>query len=103
MQHLDPQLEIASRVLSGIIAQDRNRKLPDRIDDILHALEVAAELIRQREGHGAPTLEHKPRLSAPAKAMERKIQRDDTPPLPDLIAAQRNDEIERPRRRPTLH
>lgn len=103
MQQLDPQLEIASRVLSGIIAQDRNRKLSDRMEDILHSLEVAAELIRQRDGHTTPALEHKPRLGAPPKALERRIQRDEMPPLPDLIAAQRNEQIERPRRRPTLH
>ena len=42
MQQLDPQLEIASRVLSGIIAQDRNRQLAYRFDDIRHSLDVAA-------------------------------------------------------------
>lgn len=56
MQPLEPKLEIASRLLSGIISQDRNRKLTDRSDDIRHSLDVAAELIRQSDDAARRTL-----------------------------------------------
>lgn len=102
MQQLDPQLEIASRVLSGIIAQDRNRKLPDRLDDIRHSLEVAAELIRQRDGNQTPALDHKPHLITPPKTLERRIERDEVP-FENLLDARRAPDNVRPRRRPTLH
>ena len=99
---LDPQLEIASRVLSGIIAQDRNRQLADRIDDIRHSLEVAAELIRQRDGGEAPSYEYRPPLNPAPKTLERRIERDQLP-LRDLLHARRPDEAVKPRKGPTVH
>lgn len=103
MQQPDPQLEIASRVLSGIIAQDRNRKLLDRIDDIRHSLEVAAELIRQRDGGQSPDYDLTPRLTPGPRTMERKIERDETPPFSELLAERQAREAAKPRKGPTLH
>lgn len=34
----DPQLDIAARLLSSIVAQDRNRTLADRDEDLDHSL-----------------------------------------------------------------
>jgi hypothetical protein len=99
---LDPKLEIASRVLSGIIAQDRNRQLIERVDDIRHSLEVAAELIRQRDGGETPTYEHKPPLHAAPKTLERKVEREEVP-LPELLQARRDAEATKPRKGSTLH
>lgn len=99
----DPQLEIASRVLSGIIAQDRNRKLLDRIDDIRHSLEVAAELIRQRDGGQSPDYDLTPRLAPGPRTMERKIERDEGLSFSERRAARTpSDEVRRPKG-PTLH
>ncbi|KAB7776254.1 hypothetical protein [Xanthomonas sp. LMG 12459] len=48
-------LQIASRLISGLLCQERHCRLPDRVDDIRHALEVAAEMMRQyRGGSSAP-------------------------------------------------
>jgi hypothetical protein len=48
-------LQIASRLVSGLLCQERHCRLPDRVDDIRHALEVAAEMMRQyRGGSSAP-------------------------------------------------
>ena len=76
MQQLEPQLEIASRLLSGIISQDRNRKLGDRADDIRHSLDVAAELIRQSDERKPPELNLT--LEPPTvKTRERIIEREE--------------------------
>jgi hypothetical protein len=99
---IDPQLEIASRVLSGIIAQDRNRQLIERVDDIRHSLEVAAELIRQRDGGGTPTYEHKPPLHVAPKTLERKVEREEVP-LQELLQARRSAGPTKPTKGPTLH
>lgn len=48
-------LQIASRLISGLLCQERHCRLPDRVDDIRHALEVATEMLRQyRGGSSAP-------------------------------------------------
>lgn len=48
-------LQIASRLISGLLCQERHCRLHDRVDDIRHALEVAAEMMRQyRGGSSAP-------------------------------------------------
>ncbi|WP_267122993.1 hypothetical protein [Xanthomonas sacchari] len=48
-------LQIASRLISGLLCQERHCRLPDRVDDIRHALEVASEMMRQyRGGSSAP-------------------------------------------------
>lgn len=76
MQQLEPKLEIASRLLSGIISQDRNRKLDDRSDDIRHSLEVAAELIRQSGESTPPDLELTFDPPRPIKTREALIERE---------------------------
>lgn len=73
---LEPKLEIASRLLSGIISQDRNRKLDDRSDDIRHSLEVAAELIRQSGERSPPDLELTLDPPRPIKTREALIERE---------------------------
>ncbi len=76
MQQLEPKLEIASRLLSGIISQDRNRKLGDRSDDIRHSLEVAEELIRQSDGRTPPNLDLALNPPTPIKTREAVIERE---------------------------
>lgn len=95
------KLDIASRLLSGIISQDRNRRLLDRLDDIDHSLEVADELIRRSQGHASPVSEHtlRPR---PSRTRERVVERD-APPLHELLDARRGPAAPRPPRGPTLH
>ena len=106
MQQLEPTLEIASRLLSGIISQDRNRRLDDRTEDIRHSLEVAAELIRQSDDRKPPELD----LTLdppPIKTREAVIQREELS-LSDL-RAQRQRTASSPRASdmvkgpPTLH
>ncbi|MEE7546255.1 hypothetical protein HF319_03645 [Xanthomonas sp. Kuri4-1] len=60
-------LQIASRLVSGLLCQERHCRLPDRVDDIRHALEVAAEMMRQyRGGSSAPPVhDHAPPTPAP--------------------------------------
>jgi hypothetical protein len=74
---LEPKLEIASRLLSGIISQDRNRKLDDRSDDIRHSLEVAEELIRQSDQRSPPELDLTLHPPAPIKTREALIEREE--------------------------
>jgi hypothetical protein len=76
MQQLEPKLEIASRLLSGIIAQDRNRTHSDRSDDIRHSIEVAAELIRQTDEQSPPDLDLTLRPPVPIKTREALIERE---------------------------
>ncbi|MCC4589913.1 hypothetical protein LL974_02060 [Xanthomonas campestris pv. cannae] len=74
-------LQIASRLISGLLCQERHCRLPDRVDDIRHALDVAAEMLRQYRGgssvppaHGyvpptpAPTLPPPPASPSPSQA-----------------------------------
>jgi hypothetical protein len=60
-------LQIASRLVSGLLCQERHCRLPDRVDDIRHALEVAAEMMRQYRGGSAapPVHDHAPPKPAP--------------------------------------
>jgi hypothetical protein len=44
-----PQFQIASQLLTGLTCQVGSRHLSDRVDDVRHALDVSAELIRQPE------------------------------------------------------
>lgn len=73
---LQPKLEIASRLLSSIISQDRNRKLSDRSDDIRHSIELAAELIRQTDEQSPPDLDLTLRPPVPIKTREAVIERE---------------------------
>lgn len=76
MQQLEPKLEIASRLLSSMISQDRNRKLSDRSDDIRHSIELAAELIRQTDEQSPPDLDLTLRPPVPIKTREAVIERE---------------------------
>ncbi|QNH12696.1 hypothetical protein [Xanthomonas sp. SI] len=60
-------LHIASRLITGLLCQERHCRLPDRIDDIRHALDVAAEMMRQHGGGNAapPVHDHAPPKPAP--------------------------------------
>ncbi len=104
MQQLEPQLEIASRLLSGIISQDRNRKLGDRADDIRHSLDVAAELIRQNDDRKPPELDLT--LEPPTvRTREKVIEREEVS-LRDLQASRRRNATPRASdlvKGPTLH
>jgi hypothetical protein len=73
---LQPKLEIASRLLSSIISQDRNRKLSDRSDDIPHSIDLAAELIRQTDEQSPPDLDLTLRPPVPIKTREAVIERE---------------------------
>ncbi len=44
-----PQFQIASQLLTGLMSQGTSRQLGDRVEDVRHALDVSAELIRQWE------------------------------------------------------
>jgi hypothetical protein len=55
MQSEPLTLQIASRLVSGLLCHERHCRLPDRVNDIRHALEVAGEMMRQyRGGSSAP-------------------------------------------------
>lgn len=84
----DPQLDIAARLLSSIVAQDRNRTLADRDEDLDHSLDLADELIRRHRSRKpqspAPTLEPKP----VSRVREVVVQREE-PSLSALLADRR--------------
>lgn len=102
MQQQDLKLDIASRLLSGIISQDRNRTLDDRLADIDHSLEVADELIRRSVGHTPPECEHTLTPSATVKTREQVVDREPAP-FPELLQAKRAKTGVRPDKGPTLH
>lgn len=98
----DPKLNIASRLLSGLVIQNSSRDLADRSADIDHCLELADELMRRCKPRGAPTDEHTLRPRPSVKTRERVIQREEIP-LSDLIAQRRPTAPARTSRGPTLH
>lgn len=103
MHQQDQRLEIASRLLSGIISQDRNRRLSERLDDIEHSLEVAAELIRRSEGgQSPPVAEHTLEPPRATKTRERLIQREAVP-FGERLQGQRGGKPSQQPRGPTLH
>lgn len=106
-QHQDIKLEIASRLLSGIITQDRNRQIEDRLGDIDHSLELADELIRRSACQSPPSCEHTlgPKLDAQptVKTREQVIEREPGP-FSDLLQTKRGTSSSaRPSKGPTLH
>lgn len=102
MQQQELKLDIASRLLSGIISQDRNHSLLDRLDDIDHSLEVADELIRRSAGHGTPISEHTLKPRPATRTREQIVQREQVP-LKELLDARRPAAPNRSNRGPTLH
>lgn len=102
MTQLDAKLEIASRLLSAIISQDRNRQLSDRIHDIEHSLEVAAELIRRAQDDSPPNIEHTLRPQPAVRTRERLVDAG-TPPFAQRLRTLRSDAPRSPSRPPKLH
>jgi hypothetical protein len=104
MQQQEVRLEIAKRLLSSIIAQDRNRSLVDRSDEIDHSLDLADELIRRSGGYSTPLAEHTLRPRPSTRTRERVIDRDN-PPLNEILAARRAASLTPapPERKPKLH
>lgn len=106
----DPQLRIATQLLSGTPYHTQGKTPQERTEAIEFALEVAAELLSKR-GRGMPTLDNTP-PAAGATAIrvatkERVIERPPLPPLSGLLAQRRASGAqpsEKPdRKRPTLH
>lgn len=94
----DPQTRIAALVLSGTIERAVKRNPEERSEDVRVALELAAEVLRQRRGgtpadfvHDGPKI---PPRSAPT-TKERVEIKGDLAPLNDLLAGRRA-----PHRRP---
>lgn len=102
MQQQDLKLDIASRLLSGIISQDRNRTLSDRMADIDHSLEVADELIRRSEGYSPPDCEHTLNPPPNVRTREEVIAREPAP-FQERLQAKRSTPNARSGRGPTLH
>lgn len=122
----DPQLRIASQLLSALMVHDRHRTVEERAEDIQHSLDVAAELIRLRHRGAPPTCDHDPprrfetadpseppattttagRAPARSATKEQVVVREQ-PPLPQLLAerrARQADATPGPKRKgPTLH
>ncbi|WP_286071350.1 hypothetical protein [Stenotrophomonas sp. 57] len=105
----DPQTRIAALVLSGTIERAAQRTQKERSDDVRVALEIAAEVLRQRAGGNPVDLIHDgPRVqprSAPT-TKERVEVKEDLAPLDQLLADRRG--ISPPAKppttkRPTLH
>lgn len=105
----DPQTRIAALVLSGTIERAAQRTQKERSDDVRVALEIAAEVLRQRAGGNPVDLIHDgPRVqprSAPT-TKERVEVKEDLAPLDQLLADRRG--IRPPAKppttkRPTLH
>lgn len=102
-QHQDLKLVIASRLLSGIITQDRNRQLEDRLGDIDHSLELADELIRRSECQSPPSCEHTLDPKPAVKTREQVVEREPAQ-FKDLLNGQRGTSSGvRPPKGPTLH
>lgn len=103
----DPQLDIASRLLIGLIGQNRSRVLAERMDDIRHATEVAAELIRQNQPRGPAQLEHTLKPRPAFKVREKVVDRDAVSLLGLLKAKRAEKAAEKPAsstsKKPTLH
>lgn len=90
---LSPLVEVASRLLSGVIGKDHIRTLADRGSDLRHALDMAAELLRLSEGHCPPVLEHVPTPRPSIAVRERVVDRE-FESLQELLAARRSKEAD---------
>ena len=103
----DPKLLIATHLLSALMGQSVSRDLVDRVDDIDHSLEVAAELIRRRQDQGSPISDLGLRPPLSTKIREEVVERDPAP-LRHQLEQRRREHADpapppRPGRRPTLH
>lgn len=105
----DPQTRIAALVLSGSIERAAQRTQQERSEDVRVALEVAAEVLRQRAGGNPVDLIHdRPHLQPrPTPTTKERVEvKEDLAPLDQLLADRRGI---RPAakppttKRPTLH
>lgn len=106
----DPQVRIATQLLSGTLYQTQGKTPEQRSEAIELALEVAAEILSKR-GRGMPTLDNKPPTEGTASprmvTKERVIERPVLPPLGGLLTQRRGQGNASPektdRKGPTLH
>lgn len=96
---LERKLAIASRVLCPLIAQDRTRDTQERIEDIIHALEIADELINRCMAPKPPADDHT--LKPAVRVRESLVDRDQVQ-LSDMISERRG-AVSKPTRGPTYH
>jgi hypothetical protein len=96
---LERKLAIASRVLCPLIAQDRTRDTQDRIEDIIHALEIADELINRCMQPKPPADDH---TLKPAVGVREAVVERDQVQLSDMISERRG-VVSKPTRGPTYH
>jgi len=105
----DPQTRIAALVLSGTIERAAQRSQRERSEDVRVALEVAAEVLRQRAGGSPLNLTHDgPRVQErPAPTTKERVEvKEELASLDQLLADRRG--IRPPAKppttkRPTLH
>lgn len=72
----NPQFQIASQLLIGLMCRTRSYDRCDQVADVRQALEVSAELIRQWQGDHAPTRDYTPPTSAaPPRTKEALVDR----------------------------
>ncbi|UNW12033.1 hypothetical protein MP631_18425 [Xanthomonas phaseoli pv. phaseoli] len=105
----DTQLRIASRLLGPLLCQHPTRLLQERMEDIQHSLDVAAELMRRREsGSSAPSSYDyaPPKPGDEVRTREAIIVRDMISQNDWRAKRQRGDDGDAkpsPRKKPTLH
>lgn len=88
----DPQTRIAALVLSGTIERAAQRSQRERSEDVRVALEVAAEVLRQRAGGNPGDLIHdgpRPQPRPAPTTKERVEVKEDLAPLDQLLADRR--------------
>lgn len=89
----DPQLEVASSLLSGHLDKVRQRGPAERSADIELAWNLAGELLRHRDAQTprydySPPLPSSPPAAAPVKTKSRLVEREPAP-LETLLAHRR--------------
>jgi len=108
--HHDTQLHIASQLLSALMVNTPSRDMDDREADIRHALDVAAELMRQW-GPTTPPVGFNPPPAA-GRSLSMPVDRSLPPPeMPESMEQWRSSRINTPMpgpkpklgRRPGLH
>lgn len=100
----DPQTRIAALVLSGTIERAAQRSQRERSEDVRVALEVAAEVLRQRAGGSPLNLTHDgPRAQArPAPTTKERVEvKEELACLDQLLANRRGIRPRPSRRRPS--
>lgn len=108
----DVQLRIASGLLGHLLGQHSTRQLSDRMEDIQHCLDVAAELMRRR-GSDFPTGQAYSPVPTPPNMRVRKVvtDRDALPVIPPNLeqwrATRARKNFPEPstsgRKKPTMH